>query len=104
MMGKIKSSPLIAENTAGINVFLFLFLLSYFVVGADFSKDIADERGEFQGFCGILEESNTIDVLSYIDYLKTDQPVIGEASVFIQFIEDNDLASLTTNRGPPQIA
>ncbi len=93
---------MISGNSAGVNAFLFLFFASYFIVGVDLSKDLAKGGDEFNLFCEVLEDTNTVDVLSYLDHLKTDPPLIGETSVFMQFIEDNDLASIPHTRGPPQ--
>lgn len=91
----------LSGNASGVNAFLFLFFISYFIVGADLSKDMARDGSEFSDFCSVLEESNTIDVLSYLDHLKADPPLIGKASVFIQFIENNDQIALPHTRGPP---
>jgi hypothetical protein len=101
---KIASIGMLSGNSTGVNSFLFLFFISYFIVGADISKDIAKDGKEFSDFTSVLEESNTVDILSYIDQLKTDPPLIGEASVFIQLIENNDQISLPHTRGPPQLA
>lgn len=83
-----------------VKAFLLLFYLSVFTVGIDLSKEMA--KGEFEFFSEVLDETNIIDPLSYLDHLKTDPPLIGKVSVFIQFTEDNDLTSLPHTRAPPQ--
>ncbi len=97
----LSSSPLISWNSPNVNTILFLLLVSYFIVGADLSKEIASERGEFKFFAGILTESNTVDSFAYLDFMLIDPPVIGEV-IYIHFGPPlSDVAETNRSRAPP---
>lgn len=99
--GKIKSSPLISWNSPKINSLLLLLLISYFVVGADLSKEIARERGEFKFFTAIISNSNTVDTFAYLDFMLIDPPVIGEV-IHIHFSPPtSDVIEPYSSRAPP---
>lgn len=100
-MGKIKTSPFISENSRTVNSILFLFIVSYFIVGADLSKEIARERGEFKFFAGILTQSNTVDTFAYLDFLTVDPPVIGEVGELLLITPRNDVIDFPKNKAPP---
>jgi hypothetical protein len=101
--GKIDSSPAIAQNSRSVNLILFLFLISYFIVGADLSKEIARERGEFKFFTAILTSSQTVDTFFYLDYLVTDPPLVGKV-IDENFIPKQfDDAEPYRSRAPPQL-
>ena len=98
---KINSSPIVSGNSPNVNTILLLLFVSYFVVGADLSKEMARERGEFKFFSGILTESNTVDTFAYLDLMHIDPPVIGEI-IFIDFSPPiNDVVELNRSRAPP---
>jgi hypothetical protein len=99
--GKFKSSPVFSENSPKVNTFLFLLIVSYFVVGADLSKEIARERGEFKFFAAILTQSNTVDTFSYLDYLLVDPPIIGEVINLLFIPPTGDITELHRSRAPP---
>jgi len=83
-----------------VNSILLLLLISYFVVGADLSKEIARERGEFKFFTAILSESNTVDSFAYLDFMLIDPPVIGEI-IHIHFTpQTSDVIELYRSRAP----
>lgn len=99
--GKIKSSPLISGNSPKMNTLLLLLLISYFVVGADLSKEIARERGEFKFFTAILSGSNTVDTFAYLDFMLIDPPVIGEV-IQIHFSPPiSEVIEPYSSRAPP---
>lgn len=99
--GKISSSPIISGNSSNVNTILILLLVSYFVVGADLSKEMARERGEFKFFAGILTESNTVDTFAYLDFMLIDPPVIGEV-FYIHFNPPiSEVVELNRSRAPP---
>ena len=99
---KIKSSPLISGNSPNVNAILLLLFAAYFIVGADLSKEIARERGEFKFFQGILTESNPIDSFEYLDFLIAAQPVIGEVGLVHFIPPKNDVTELYSGRAPPE--
>lgn len=100
-MGKLKSSTIFTENSSTVNSILFLFFISYFIVGADLSKEIARERGEFKFFAGILTQSNTVDTFSYLDFLIIDPPVIGEIQLINIIPSVSNVEELYRGRSPP---
>lgn len=100
-MEKLKSSPVFAENSSSVNSILLLFFISYFIVGADLSKEIARERGEFKFFASILTQSNTVDTFSYLDFLITDPPVIGEIQLINIISSVSNVEELYRGRAPP---
>ena len=92
---------MISGNSSNVNTILILLLVSYFVVGADLSKEMARERGEFKFFAGILTESNTVDTFAYLDFMNIDPPVIGEIK-FIHFTPPiSDVVEINRSRAPP---
>jgi hypothetical protein len=98
---KISSSPIISGNSPNVNTILLLLLVSYFIVGADLSKEMARERGEFKFFAGILTESNTVDSFAYLDFMLIDPPVVGEV-IYIHFSPPlSDVAETNRSRAPP---
>lgn len=102
-MVKLKTSSVFAENSSTVNSILLLFFISYFIVGADLSKEIARERGEFKFFAGILTQSNTVDIFSYLDFLITDPPVIGELQLINIIPSVNNVEELYSGRSPPTL-
>ena len=100
--GKLKSSPVFSENSPKVNTFLLLLLISYFVVGADLSKEIARERGEFKFFAAVLTESNTVDTFAYLDFMAVDLPLIGEIVHTLFIPPTSDVVELHRSRAPPQ--
>lgn len=99
---RIKTCPVFSGNSPNVNAILILFFAAYFVVGADLSKEIARERGEFKFFQGILTESNTIDSFEYLDFLIAAQPIIGKVGHESIIPPKNDVTKLCRGRAPPE--
>lgn len=96
---KIKSTPLFCENSKIVDNILILLFVSFFVVGADLTKEMA--KGEFIFFACILTETQTIDFNEIIDSLKFDPPIIGLIS-FLNFIPpQSDVSEIYRGRAPP---
>lgn len=96
---RLKEAFLPGEISTAVKVLLVLFYASILTVGADLSKEMAN--GEFDFFSGVLEETNTIDILSILDHFKIDPPLIGAFSLIILFNQDDGLVSIPQNRAPP---
>lgn len=67
----IKGYPIIGDNTPSINLLLFLISIGYFTIGADLSKEIAEERNEIEIVSGLLEETIVANFSAILDYVKT---------------------------------
>ncbi len=103
IIGKIKTSPFNSENSRTVNSILFLLFVSYFIVGADLSKEIARERGEFKFFAGILTNSNTVDTFAYLDFLTVNPPVVGEVRLLHLITPGNYVIDFPKNKAPPAL-
>lgn len=98
---KIKSTPLFLENSGMVDAILILLFVSFFVVGADLTKEMA--KGEFIFFACILTETQTADAAAIIDSLKIDPPVIGVFN-FISFVPPkSDVSEIYRGRAPPEL-
>lgn len=96
---KIKSTPLFRQNSRPVDWILILLFVSFFVVGADLTKEMA--KGEFVFFACILTETQTIDTFSIYDALKFDPPVIGVVSVLRFIPPKSDVSEIYLGRAPP---
>lgn len=98
---RIKSTPLFFENSGIVDAILILLFVSFFVVGADLTKEMA--KGEFIFFACILTETQTADAAEIIDSLKIDPPVIGMIN-FINFVPSkSDVSEIYRGRAPPEL-
>jgi len=98
----IKTSPFIYGNPRSVNIFLFLFVVSYFVVGADLCKEIAKEKDEIGFFIGVIEESLHVDS-SLIIKLIDSVPQATEVLPPIVFsIHATDYELFPPGRSPPE--
>ena len=98
---RIKSTPLFQENSGIVDAILILLFISFFVVGADLTKEMA--KGEFIFFACILTETQTADAAAIIDSLKIDPPVIGVIN-FVNFIPPkSDVSEIYRGRAPPEL-
>lgn len=98
---RIKSTPLFRENSGIVDTILILLFISFFVVGADLTKEMA--KGEFIFFACILTESQTADAAAIIDSLKIDPPIIGVIN-FVNFIPPkSDVSEIYRGRAPPAL-
>ena len=98
---RIKSTPLFRENSGIVDTILILLFISFFVVGADLTKEMA--KGEFIFFACILTESQTADAAAIIDSLKIDPPVVGVIN-FVNFIPPkSDVSEIYRGRAPPAL-
>jgi hypothetical protein len=93
----------IKENTPGVNALLFLFAVSYFIVGADLSKQMAAEKNEIGFFTATLENSVHADnsaVLSLFEKVPPESGIIPPISFIIQ---SNDVQLFPPGRSPPSL-
>ena len=97
---KIKSTPLFKGNSRTVDYILILLFVSFFVVGADLTKEMA--KGEFIFFACILTETQTIDFNEIIDSLKIDPPVIGLISILNFIPPKSDVSEIYRGRAPPE--
>lgn len=98
---KIKSTPLFLENSGMVDSILISLFVSFFVVGADLTKEMA--KGEFIFFACILTETQTADAAAIINSLKIDPPVIGVIN-FVNFIPPkSDVSEIYRGRAPPEL-
>lgn len=97
--GKIKATPLFNKNSRPVDWILVLLFVSFFVVGADLTKEMA--KGEFVFFACILTESQTIDTFAVYDALKFDPPVLGVVSVLGYIPPKSDVSEIYRGRAPP---
>ena len=95
----LKSTPLFRENSRTVDYILILLFVSFFVVGADLTKEMA--KGEFIFFACILTETQTIDFNEIIDSLKIDPPVIGLICIFNFIPPKSDVSEIYRGRAPP---
>jgi len=96
---KIKSSQFFIENSRTVDWILILLFVSFFVVGADLTKEMA--KGEFIFFACILTETQTVDTNAIYDFLKFDPPVVGVINI-VKFIPPkSDVSELYRGRAPP---
>lgn len=98
---KIKSTPLFVENSGLVDALLILLFISFFVVGADLTKEMA--KGEFVFFACILTETQTADAAAIIDSLKIDPPVIGVISIISFVPPKSDVSEIYRGRAPPEL-
>lgn len=96
---KIKSSPLFIQNSRAVDWILILLFVSFFLVGADLTKEMA--KGEFVFFACILTETQTLDTFSVFDALKFDPPIIGIVSVLRFIPPTSDVSEIYLGRAPP---
>jgi len=96
---KIKSTPLFVNNSRAVDWILILLFVSFFVVGADLTKEMA--KGEFVFFACILTETQTIDTFSIFDALKIDPPIIGVVNVLSFIPPKSDVTEIYRGRAPP---
>lgn len=96
---KIKSTPLFIQNSRAVDWILVLLFVSFFVVGADLTKEMA--KGEFVFFACILTETQTIDTFSVYDALKFNPPIIGVVSVLRFIPPKSDVSEIYLGRAPP---
>ena len=99
---RIKSTPLFKHNSRPVDWILVLLFVSFFVVGADLTKEMA--KGEFVFFACILTETQTIDTFAVYDALKFDPPVLGVVSVLGFIPPKSDVSEIYRGRAPPQPA
>ena len=99
--GRIKSSRFFNENSSAVDAILVLFFISFFVVGADLTKELA--KGEFVFFACILTETQTTDAAAILDSLKIDPPVIGVINIISFFPPKSDVSEIYRGRAPPEL-
>ncbi|HMQ99406.1 MAG TPA: hypothetical protein PKE39_10315 [Ignavibacteria bacterium] len=98
---RIKSTPLFRENSGTVDAILILLLVSFFVVGADLTKEMA--KGEFIFFACILTETQTADAAAILNSLKIDPPVIGVISIISFIPPKSDGSEIYRGRAPPEL-
>ena len=90
-----------ADLTPNVKLFLILFTLSYFVVGADLCKEMAKEKDEIGFFTAIIEESIHVDNSSILILLET-VPKVSESIPQVSYtIHSTDLELFPPARSPP---
>jgi len=98
---RIKNSQYFIENSKTVDWILILLFVSFFVVGADLTKEMA--KGEFVFFACILTETQILDTNAIYDFLKIDPPVVGVVNI-IKFIPPkSDVSNLYRGRAPPEV-
>ncbi len=84
-----------------VDAILILLFISFFVVGADLTKEMA--KGEFIFFACILTETQTADAAAIIDSLKIDPPVIGVINTISFVPPKSDVSEIYRGRAPPEL-
>ena len=98
---RVKNSQYFIENSKTVDWILILLFVSFFVVGADLTKEMA--KGEFIFFACILTETQIIDTNAVYDFLKIDPPVEGVVSL-VKFIPPkSDVSEIYRGRAPPEV-
>lgn len=99
--GKIKNSQYFIENSRTVDWILILLFVSFFVVGADLTKEMA--KGEFVFFACILTETQILDTNAIYDFLKIDPPVVGVVNIVNFIPPKSDVSELYRGRAPPEL-
>lgn len=99
--GRIRSSRLFNGNSSAVDAILILLFISFFVVGADLTKELA--KGEFVFFACILTETQTVDTFVIFDSLFYNPPVIGVIAELNFIPPKSDVSELYRGRDPPAL-
>ncbi len=82
-----------------VDAILVSLFVSFFVVGADLTKEMA--KGEFVFFACILTETQTVDTFLIYDWLKIDPPVVGVINIINFIPQKSDVTEIYRGRAPP---
>jgi len=100
----IKTSLFVAGNTRTVNLFLFLFAVSYFIVGADLCKEMAKENDEIGFFTATLANSVHVDnsaILSLLERVPQQNEILPSITYYIH---STNLVLFPPGRSPPEPA
>jgi hypothetical protein len=98
---RLNSYQFFRDNPPSVNTFLFLFAISYFVVGADLCKEMAKEKDEIGFFTGIIENSVHSDSSSVYRLLETIPQVEIKLPAIVFTIHSSDFELFPPARSPP---
>jgi len=104
LKSKVKSNTFIRDNPPSVNLFLILFVFSYFIVGADLCKEMAKEKNEIGFFTGIIENSVHSDNTLIHKFLETIPQESVKLPPLIFLIHSSDAENFPPARSPPDSA
>ncbi|HEY3252161.1 MAG TPA: hypothetical protein VGK25_13710 [Ignavibacteria bacterium] len=95
------TGPLFRDNPSSVNFLLVLFVVSYFIVGADLCKEMAKEKNEIGFITATLENSVHVDNTSILSLLEKVPPESGILPHVSFSIHTTDVGLFPPGRSPP---